>query len=238
MNAPLPLILCATALRLALVAYSEAHDRAVAPTAVAYTDVDYRVAVEAGQALLAGTSPYTRATFRYPPLLALLATVDSLLCPGALKILYTVADAIVAALLVYSFNAHWLLVAGAYVLNPVVVGVTTRGSCDALTVLSVLLLLRAALASPHRRNDSLLGALLAGCVHWRLYPIVFTPSLAFFLFCSAAGEPASGSSLRNRDVFRIFSSRQLWRASLPAIFDFGTAFVGTLFLLTLGGFWW
>ncbi|KAI0362394.1 glycosyltransferase family 50 protein [Trametes cingulata] len=100
-------------LRLALIIYSEWHD---AHSVVKYTDVDYRVFSDAARFILHPSpenraegplakyvsvgSPYTRATYRYTPLLAILLTPNEWLHPSFGKFLFAACD-ILAGLLMY-----------------------------------------------------------------------------------------------------------------------------------------
>ncbi|KAI0819547.1 glycosyltransferase family 50 protein [Trametes gibbosa] len=107
-------ILCLSSfLRLALIIYSEWHD---AHSVVKYTDVDYRVFGDAARFALHPSpgnqaqgplasyfsigSPYTRATYRYTPLLAVLLAPNEWLHPSFGKLLFAACD-IIAGLLMY-----------------------------------------------------------------------------------------------------------------------------------------
>ncbi|KAI0699690.1 glycosyltransferase family 50 protein [Cytidiella melzeri] len=100
------------ALRVALILYSEWHD---ARSVVKYTDVDYRVFSDAARFILHPTAdnkaqgpfgewfglgdPYTRATYRYTPLLALLLTPNEWLHPSFGKYLFAACDLLVGLLM-------------------------------------------------------------------------------------------------------------------------------------------
>jgi len=90
---PLRVVLAASlALRLgiiALVDWLEVPGSHVAPT---YTDIDYNVFTDAGALFLSGASPYERATFRYPPLLAWVGSLNHLVHRSAAKILFALVD--------------------------------------------------------------------------------------------------------------------------------------------------
>ncbi|KII95366.1 glycosyltransferase family 50 protein [Plicaturopsis crispa FD-325 SS-3] len=108
-------LLLAVAIRIGLIWYSEWHD---ARSLVKYTDVDYRVFSDAARFLLQpganGSNvaqgpwgswfhignPYTRETYRYTPLLAVLVTPNEWLHPSFGKYLFAVCD-IVNGLLIY-----------------------------------------------------------------------------------------------------------------------------------------
>lgn len=197
-------LVAALLLRAVLVLAAGVADRAAGTTGVSYTDIDYHVIVEAGTELHAGRSPYGRAGFRYPPLLAVLGAADVVVgVSGAGKALLVVADLAAGVVLLRlmgllgdharpahpgkvppplsSFNAL-ALVAACHLFNPVVVGVTTRGNSEALTVLCVLLTLAAAKGQRHVGA----GIALALAAHLRIFPILFVPAIYFAAAPSAA----------------------------------------------------
>ncbi|PPQ97573.1 hypothetical protein CVT26_002360, partial [Gymnopilus dilepis] len=112
-------LLLSVVIRIALILYSEWHD---AHSVVKYTDVDYRVFSDAASFLLhpgPGSvnhaqqplntlfgrvfrigDPYTRETYRYTPLLALLLTPNSWLHPSFGKYIFALCD-IVNGILIY-----------------------------------------------------------------------------------------------------------------------------------------
>lgn len=244
------LLILSVAIRLALVVYSEIYDSQAAATDVQYTDVDYRVAVEAGQLMwpvaanstsdlvrVASRNPFSRHTFRYTPLLALLASIDTIVGPGSLKVVYCAVDAVVGYLLLVSFAVPWPLVAAGYLLNPIVIGVTSRGNAEAITVLSVLLLLRASM--PRTRQPMVMGILLAWAIHWRLYPVIFAPALLMVLFCAADPGAEQGRQVQHDSgIFALLRSWQHWRVVLGPLFDFALGLLAALSALTLLGYWW
>ncbi|KZV75540.1 glycosyltransferase family 50 protein [Peniophora sp. CONT] len=107
-----PILAISIALRVGLIVYSEWHD---ARSIVKYTDVDYRVFSDATQFLLhsgpgnsaegpLGTqdlgNPYTRSTYRYTPLLAVLLSPNEWLLASFGKYLFAFCD-ILAGILIY-----------------------------------------------------------------------------------------------------------------------------------------
>ncbi|KZT71309.1 glycosyltransferase family 50 protein [Daedalea quercina L-15889] len=115
------LLAISTALRVVLILYSEWHD---AHSVVKYTDVDYRVFSDAARFLLNLSQenhaqgplgslarmgdPYTRATYRYTPLLAVLLTPNEWLHPSFGKYLFAAAD-IVGGVLMYKLLTSIIL---------------------------------------------------------------------------------------------------------------------------------
>ncbi|KIP12305.1 glycosyltransferase family 50 protein [Phlebiopsis gigantea 11061_1 CR5-6] len=115
----------AIALRVCLILFSDLHD---AYSVVKYTDVDYRVFSDAARFVLHPSdgntaqgpvgkhlglgetwrSPYTRATYRYTPLLALLLAPNEFLHPSFGKYLFAACD-IVAGVLIHNLLVDFII---------------------------------------------------------------------------------------------------------------------------------
>ncbi|KAI0636726.1 glycosyltransferase family 50 protein [Trametes polyzona] len=204
-------LLLSSIVRLALIAYSEWHD---AHSVVKYTDVDYRVFSDAARFVLNPTpdnraegplaqylnigSPYTRATYRYTPLLAVLLAPNEWLHPSFGKILFAACD-ILAGLLMYELLVTLILPAAKpharksdsdtvpvqddhrsreqlatflvslHLLNPLVFTISTRGSSESVLSLFVLATLYYALKSRWDISAVLLGL----STHWKIYPFIY-----------------------------------------------------------------
>ncbi|KAF8197534.1 glycosyltransferase family 50 protein [Pholiota molesta] len=191
-----------------LILYSEWHD---ARSVVKYTDVDYRVFSDAASFVLhlglerrtssllnnlcqscdrsCIASPYTRETYRYTPLLALLLTPNGWLHPSFGKYLFALCD-LINGILIYQLLKTDILpltlastgtsekkgadehtsdakeierkatiYSAVHLLNPLVFSISTRGSSE--SVLSLF-----------GRWD--LSAVLLGLsTHWKIYPIIY-----------------------------------------------------------------
>ncbi|KAF8212051.1 GPI mannosyltransferase 1 [Mycena galopus ATCC 62051] len=206
---PLPsfrdVLFLSIALRVGLILYSEWHD---AHSVVKYTDIDYRVFSDAARFLLhpdAGNhaqgplkntlaelnlavgDPYTRETYRYTPLLALLLAPNEWFHPSFGKYLFAACD-IFNGLLIYDLLVSFVLPAvqapdsktadlkrkatfysALHLLNPLVFTISTRGSSESVLSLFVLLTLYAALKG---RWDAAAVA-LGLSTHWKIYPVVY-----------------------------------------------------------------
>ncbi|XP_060519425.1 GPI mannosyltransferase 1 [Cylas formicarius] len=82
--------------RLVLICYGEYHDKI---SEVPYTDIDYKVFTDASRHVLAGNSPYSRHTFRYSPLLALILIPNVMWHRAFGKILFCMVDVLVGLLI-------------------------------------------------------------------------------------------------------------------------------------------
>lgn len=175
--------------RVVLVAYGSWQDLHLA---VKYTDVDYRVFSDAAALAWGGSSPYDRATFRYPPVLAWLL-VPNVAVAWFGKALFCAAD-LAAGWAIARLSAPQLASAAAtsWLLNPVVINVSTRGNCDAIVGLA-LLLLALALAD-HRVGTA--SVLLGAVVHFRLFPVLFAPALALFCWRRRDGRGSLADAVR------------------------------------------
>ncbi|KAJ1942631.1 GPI mannosyltransferase 1, partial [Linderina macrospora] len=142
---------------------------------VKYTDIDYNVFTDAARFVLEGSSPYSRSTYRYTPLLAWLLTPNIWLHHTFGKWLFVLCDCIVGDLIIRiirrrglgdqaaaKYSALWLL-------NPQVANISTRGSAESLICASVMAALYA-----FQCKDVAMGSVLFGlAVHLKIYPIVY-----------------------------------------------------------------
>lgn len=155
-------------------------------SALKYTDIDYYVFTDAARFLHRGQSPYQRDTYRYTPLLAWLVypTAWGGLWFSFGKVLFSVGD-VVAGWLIYSIltkhrgmpTERALKYASVWMLNPMVVQISTRGSSEGLLGVIVTLLLWAVL----ERRIWLAGAVLGFAVHFKIYPFIYAAAIVWWL---------------------------------------------------------
>jgi len=147
-----------------LIAFGEIQESLIG---VKYTDVDYAVFTDAARHVTLGGSPFDRHTYRYTPLLAWLLIPNILVTTLFGKILFSVFDLLVGLMIFkISKKAH---LAALWLLSPVTLNVSSRGSCDSLICVLVLALLYYA----EKRRWTLAAISFGLAVHLRLYPIVF-----------------------------------------------------------------
>ncbi|KZP12570.1 glycosyltransferase family 50 protein [Athelia psychrophila] len=202
------------ALRVALIFYSEWHD---AHSIVKYTDIDYLVFSDAAQFVLNPSvadgntakgpwgyllnlgDPYTRQTYRYTPLLALLLTPNGWLHPSFGKYLFAACD-LLNGILIHKLlvtmiipglsrrsatgektpdastpsserdgSSRATLLAALHLLNPLVFTISTRGSSESILTSLVLLTLFFALKGRWDAAAVLLGL----STHWKAFPFIY-----------------------------------------------------------------
>ncbi|KAH9981324.1 PIG-M-domain-containing protein [Lactifluus volemus] len=179
------LLVFSAIIRVALILYSEWHD---ARSLVKYTDVDYLVFSDAtsftltpgplnhaqgplGKWVNVG-DPYRRETYRYTPLLAILLAPNKWLHKSFGKYLFAGCD-ILAGILMYKLLASAILPhtdpMALHLLNPIVIGISTRGSSESVLSLFVLLTLFCALRGWWDTAALLLGV----SAHWKIYPVIY-----------------------------------------------------------------
>ncbi|KAJ5778754.1 hypothetical protein N7520_002000 [Penicillium odoratum] len=179
----------ATALRLILLFYGGWQD---AHSAMKYTDIDYMVFTDAARYVSKGETPYARDTYRYTPLLAwmLLPTAWEGPAPWSSvtfafgKILFALADALAGWLVVQLLTRCYRLpseralryVAAAWLWNPMVANISTRGSSEGLLGVLVAALLWATL----KRKAVLAGLILGLAVHFKIYPFIYGISILWW----------------------------------------------------------
>lgn len=145
------------------------------------------------------SSPFARSTYRYTPLLALAMVPNHLIHASFGKIIFSVCDLLIGYLLFVLFpsspsssptsSTRWI--AGLWLLNPLPLNISTRGSSEALLAAIVLLSLallsstrdlpRQAAPSPLTRSQMAGSVILGLAVHVKIYPIVFAPAVLGWL---------------------------------------------------------
>ena len=152
---------------------------------IKYTDIDYYVFTDAARYISRGESPYSRATYRYTPLLAWL------LYPTTWnghwfhfgKVLFALSD-LLAGWLIFVLlrqrklsRERALKYASVWLLNPMVANISTRGSSEGLLCVLVMTLLWAFSAG----HIATAGVLLGAAVHFKIYPFIYGISLIWAL---------------------------------------------------------
>lgn len=113
------------------------------------------------------------------------------------QVLFSAADLMVAwalskLVILSGFNASTATnVSLAWLLNPFTFTISTRGSSDAL----VAFILLAILMALRWRQSFLAGILWGFAVHWRMFPVIYGPSIMLFL---ALGNARKQGTNKNR----------------------------------------
>jgi GPI mannosyltransferase 1 subunit M len=206
--------------------------------ALKYTDIDYEVFTDGARYVSEGSSPYSRVTYRYTPLLAIAMVPNVLLSKLFGKLCFSFCDLLVGILL-HSLlckmendrnenendhdhdrkekekeNDHndkrndgkenrrvTIWVACAWLLNPIVFNVSSRGNAESLVAAMVVLTLYCLYS-----NRIVSAALCYGLsVHFKIYPIIY--ALAFALWLDDDVARRAGRSFWS--VARLLNRRRL-----------------------------
>ncbi|KAI5965770.1 GPI14 [Candida pseudojiufengensis] len=152
---------------------------------VKYTDIDYMVFTDASKYVYQGQSPYLRETYRYTPLLSWM--ILPINWEGVWfhfgKILFMISDLITGVLIIKLLQKNKLskkkilILSSIWLLNPMVITISTRGSSESVLTVMIMSSLY------YLINDKIkLSAFWFGlAVHFKIYPIIYLPSIALYL---------------------------------------------------------
>ena len=162
---------------------------------ILYTDIDYHVFSDGAKHVAKLESPYERETYRYTPLLAALMIPNIKIWYPIGKFLLSTIDVgvgyLIELLLKYQDNtnddektfndivkakrdeAFYGYSSLFYLYNPLTIVICTRGSADCIITFLVLL----SLIYLEKRNYYLSALIYGFAVHFKIYPIIYAPSL-------------------------------------------------------------
>ena len=195
---------------------------------VLYTDIDYHVFSDGAKHVAKLESPYERETYRYTPLLAALMVPNIKIWYPIGKFLLSTIDVgvgyLIEILLKYqdsnsnvektfndvvkskkdeSYHGYASLF---YLYNPLTIVICTRGSADCIITFLVLLSL-----IYMEKKKYYLSALIYGfAVHFKIYPIIYAPSLFLYLiykeYVKETSQPLEPEPFFQRVFFKIIST--------------------------------
>lgn len=213
----------AVILRLLLVLYSLWMDT---NPLVKFTDIDYSVFTDAAMAVLQGSSPYSRATYRYTPLLAIMLTPNITIHPLWGKLLFCLCD-IIAGLCINDILRHSRitdrqasLLTALWTCNPFVAVISVRGSAESVVVLFVL----GTVWGIATRRWRLASVLFGLAVHLKIYPIIYAVPIWFGIDYATA-LPAKSKAFEYK-----FWSQRRFLFGVYSAFTF-LVFTGCMYLL-------
>lgn len=152
---------------------------------VKYTDIDYLVFSDAAKYVYNGQSPYSRETYRYTPLLAwmLIPNAMSKLSYSFGKVVFIISDLITGVLILKILDLTQLtqvkkiLLASIWLLNPMVITISTRGSSESVLTVFIMTFVYFLI-----KKQVVLSGLFAGlAVHFKIYPIIYIPTAIIYL---------------------------------------------------------
>lgn len=151
--------------------------------------MDYFVFSDAATKVYNGGSPFERHTYRYTPLVAYICLINNYIHPLASKIVFCICDIIMGLILweiVESQNTkhkgRTIYYVGFWLLNPLILALSTRGSNDNMTTL----ILFAAIYFLLKKRYALAGFFYGVSVHFKMYPIIY--SIVFYFYIDNNSE--------------------------------------------------
>jgi len=189
-------------IRLVFILYGEHHDQI---NAVKYTDIDYHVFTDGAREVAKGGSPFDRHTYRYTPFIAWMMLPNVLMHFTAGKIIFSLLDCL-ASRLIYEIlllegqsNKTALKCSYLWLYNPMVIGVSTRGSAEA--IMAALILITIYLTK--LKVTLLSGIFLGLSIHFKLYPIIYCLPIYLSLTSDLQSETKLQLFLPNRHKIRL-----------------------------------
>jgi phosphatidylinositol glycan class M len=103
------------------------------------TDIDHKVYSDAAKKIVHGDSPYDRHTYRYTPLLAQLLAINKYRFSLG-KYLFVLFDGL-CLLLITAIFRNSIVPLLLYGLNPILIYITARGSCESISCFLMFLVM-------------------------------------------------------------------------------------------------
>lgn len=176
------LLLAATLLRLGFFLFGIYQDEHMD---VPYTDIDYLVFTDAAEYVSINLSPYLRETYRYTPLLSwlILPSITHFYSFG--KFLFILADLITGLIILKLLdllypklpNFKKLALSSIWLLNPMVITISTRGSSESVLCVFIMLFVYFLF----KKKFILSGLFLGLSIHFKIYPFIYLSSSLVYL---------------------------------------------------------
>lgn len=197
-----------------------------------FTDIDYFVFTDAARFMNYGGSPYERETYRYTPLLAWLLLPTSTWFFSFGKVLFAIGDIVAGYLILQILRMRGIsegkavLYSAVWLLNPMVSTISTRGSSEGLLGAMVISFVWAVYD-----KRLILGGVLAGvAVHFKIYPIIYIPTVIWSLDNSPSIFRGAGSSNKLVSAALKFVNRDRVVFTVTSALSF-LVFSGTMYLM-------
>ena len=227
---------------------------------VLYTDIDYHVFSDGAKHAAHLKSPYRRETYRYTPILAALMIPNIKIWYPFGKFLLSTIDVgvgfLIELLLKYqqknsneeitfndkikekkdeSYHGYASLF---YLYNPLTVVICTRGSADCIITFLVL----ASLIFLEQKKYFLSALIYGFAVHFKIYPIVYAPSIFLYLvyneFVKDTSQPLEPLELIPKIYYNIINTIKIGFKYLLTKVAFTFIFVSSsVFFILLGIFY-